>query len=167
MKREPRCILFDWGDTLMRVFPEFEGPMFTWPRVEVVSGIKETLVELHREWTLALATNAIESRERDIWLALERVGLEKLIDQVYCYRMIGHRKPAIEYFEYILNELGIERENVVMVGDDFGADVLGANRSGIRAIWFNEWSDEERVSEMHRTIHELSELSGELELLSK
>ena len=44
MKREPSCILFDWGDTLMRVFPEFEGPMFTWPRVEVVSGIKETLV---------------------------------------------------------------------------------------------------------------------------
>jgi len=167
MNRESRCILFDWGDTLMRVFPEFEGPMFTWPRVEVVSGIKETLVKLQREWMLALATNAVESQEQDIWLALERVGLEELIDRVYCFRMIGHRKRATEYFSYILRELGIDRENVVMVGDDFGADVLGANRSGIRAIWFNESSGEERVSKTHRTIHELSELPGELELLLK
>lgn len=167
MNRESRCILFDWGDTLMRVFPEFEGPMFTWPRVEVVSGIKETLVKLQREWMLALATNAVESQEQDIWLALERVGLEELIDRVYCFRMIGHRKRATEYFSYILRELGIDRENVVMVGDDFGADVLCANRSGIRAIWFNERSGEEQVSETHRTIHDLSELPGELELLLK
>ena len=165
MNRESRCILFDWGDTLMRVFSEFAGPMFTWPRVEMVSGIKEMLIELQGEWMLALATNAVESQERDIWMALERVGLEELIDRVYCYRMIGYKKPATEYFEYILNDLGIEREAVVMVGDDFGTDVMGANRNGIRAIWFNERSDEERVSEMHRTMHELSELPGELEFL--
>jgi putative hydrolase of the HAD superfamily len=165
MKRESRCILFDWGETLMRVFPEFEGPMVTWPRVEAVSGVNETLSGLRREWTLALATNADDSQQRDVWLALERVGLESLIDRVYCSRVIGHRKPSPEYFACILRELGMDRENVVMVGDDYVEDVLGANRSGIRAIWFNERSNEERVSEAHRTIHELKELPGELKLL--
>ena len=156
--KESRCLLFDWGDTLMRVMPGFEGPMFTWPRVEVVPGVEEALQELQDEWTLALATNAVDSQERDIWRALERAGLEDLIDRVYCFRTIGHRKPAPEYFDHILSNLGMERDHVVMVGDTFEADVLGANRSGICAIWFNERGDEERTSEMIRTIHNMSDL---------
>ena len=43
LNREARCILLDWGDTVMRVFPENAGPMFTWPRVEELDGIKEVL----------------------------------------------------------------------------------------------------------------------------
>jgi len=34
-----RALIFDWGDTVMRVFPEFSGPMAHWPRVEAVHGI--------------------------------------------------------------------------------------------------------------------------------
>jgi putative hydrolase of the HAD superfamily len=149
----------------MRVFPELEGPMFAWPRVAAVPGIKEALTELHPDWMIALATNAADSRERDIWSALERAGLEKLIDRVYCYRVIGHRKSAPEYFEHVLADLGLESKDVVMVGDDFETDVLSANRSRIRAVWFNENGAEERTSDMHRTIHALHELPGALQLL--
>ena len=39
-----------------------------------------------------------------------------------------------------------------MVGDGFEKDVLGANQSGIRSVWFNERSDEVRVAGMHQTI---------------
>jgi putative hydrolase of the HAD superfamily len=151
----------------MRVFPDVEGPMFTWSQVAVVPGVEESLTRLQDEWTLALATNAADSQERDIRRALERVGLDRLIDRVYCYRKIGHRKPAPEYFDHILSDLGLERDRVVMVGDDFEADVLGANRSGVRAIWFNERSDQERTGEMVRTIHEMSELPEALDALLK
>ncbi len=160
-----RCLLFDWGDTLMRVVPGFEGPMFTWPRVEVVPGVEEALQELQDEWTLALATNAVDSQERDIWRALERASLENLIERMYCYRTIGHRKPAPEYFDHILSDLGMGRDHVVMIGDTFEVDVLGATRSGIRAIWFNEHGDEERMSEMLLTIHKMSDLPKALAFL--
>lgn len=165
MSEASRCVLFDWGDTLMRVPPGFAGPMCTWPRVEVVCGVKEALTELQRSWMLALATNAVDSREQDIWSALERGGIEGLIDRVYCYRRIGHRKPSPEYFDYVLNDLGMERDKVVMVGDDFEQDVLGASGSGIRAIWFHEHGDELRTNHMHWTIPEMSELPQALERL--
>ena len=160
-----RCILLDWGDTVMRVFPEYEGPMFAWPRAEPVEGIAETLTKLHPDWTIALATNAADSEEREIWSALARVGLDRLIDRVFCYRGVGHRKSAREYFERVLADLGIEANQAVMVGDDFEADVLSANRSGIRAIWFDEGGTEETTGAMHRTIHGLPELPEALELL--
>lgn len=163
--RETHCLLLDWGDTVMRVFPEYEGPMFTWPRVEAVDGIEETLAKLRPDWRIALATNAADSEEREIWRALARAGLDRLIDRVYCYRGVGHRKSAPEYFEHVLTDLGIESNQAVMVGDGFEADVVGANRSGIRAIWFLEGGTELTTSAMHRTIHGLRDLPAALEVL--
>ena len=46
--RETRCLLLDWGDTVMRVFPEYEGPMLTWPRVEAVEGTDARTSAMHR-----------------------------------------------------------------------------------------------------------------------
>ena len=152
------CILFDWGDTLMRVFPEFSGPMKDWLRVEAVSGAVDVLSALHVDWTLALATNAADSDEEDIRLALRRVGLELWLEKIYCFKAIGHKKPSPEFFNYILEDLGLSAGQTVMVGDDYVADVLGANRCGLRAVWLNERTDEEHKNKKQRTIHELGAL---------
>lgn len=166
-RRESRCLLLDWGDTVMRVFPEHEGPMLDWPQVEAVDGIRETLTELRPDWTVVLATDAADSEEREIWAALARTGLDELIDRVYCFRGVGHRKSAPEYFQSVLTDLGIDAKDAVMVGDDLEADVLSANRSGIRAIWFRENSAERATGVLHRTIHDLRELPEALDLLLK
>jgi FMN phosphatase YigB (HAD superfamily) len=158
IKSITRCILFDWGDTLMRVFPEFDGPMVGWPRVETMPFASEILAELHLRYVLVLATNAADSEEAEIRAALDRVGLGKLLDKVYCYRRIGHKKPTKEFFEYILTDLGVEQSQAVMIGDDFAADVRGANDCGIRAIWYNPRTDERRDSPMHQTVHDLRSL---------
>jgi putative hydrolase of the HAD superfamily len=156
--REQSCILFDWGETLMRVFPEYDGPMVTWPQVEAMPHAEQVLAELQPLSILSVATNAADSDEAEIRAALDRVGLDKLLDKVYCYRKIGHKKPSKEFFDYILSDLGIERSHVLMVGDDFDADVMGANNCGIRAIWYNPRTEENRESSMHMTIHDLRQL---------
>jgi putative hydrolase of the HAD superfamily len=162
-----RCLLLDWGDTVMRVFSEYEGPMVDWPRVEVIDGIGEVLRSLRPHWTIVLATNAEDSEEHEIWSALARAALDELIDQVYCFRAVGHRKSSPEYFQHVLADLGINPDDAVMVGDDLEADVLSANRSGIRAIWFRENSAERATGVLHRTIHDLRELPRALDLLLK
>lgn len=159
MKKEiNRCILFDWGDTLMRDFPEFNGPMFTWPRVEVLPDACEITARLHTSWIVGLATKAAVSEESDIRMALERVGLNSYLDKIYCFRKIGHKKPSPDFFKYILEDLGMTSGQVIMVGDNFQTDVLGANNNGIRAVWFNEKSKEVKKGQMYRTIHDLKSL---------
>jgi len=153
-----RCLLFDGGDTLMRDFPSYTGPMKDWPSVEAMPGALETLTALHATWTLATATNADISTEDDIWAALRRVGLDQVMDKIYCPKNVGYRKPSPKFFQHILSDLRLNPDQVLMVGDSFEIDVLGANRSGIDAIWFNWKTTEIRENERHRTIHELREL---------
>ena len=142
----------------MRDFSEFSGSMASWPYVEALPNVKKVLVELRPQWTLALATNAIDSDEKAIREALDRVGLSSLLDKVYCFQNIGHSKPTPDFFDYIVKDLLMDRCRMVMVGDDFEKDVLGANRSGIRSIWFNESSDEMRIGKMYETIFDFRSL---------
>ena len=165
MARENQCLLFDWGDTLMRVLPDRDGPMVTWPRVEALPHVEDTLAQLCADWLMGLATNAAASEEGEIWQALARVGLDRLLDKVYCYRTIGHKKPSREFFNYILHDLKLGCESVFLIGDDFEADVMGAVRCGIRAVWLNERGGETRVGKMYRTIHDFHDLPKALEEL--
>lgn len=156
--RENYCILFDWGDTLMRVFPEYDGPMVAWPKVEAMPHAEEVLSGLHSRSLLAVATNAADSDETEIRAALDLVGLGRFLDKIYCFRSLGHKKPSREYFEAVLAVLELEPGQVIMVGDDFVADVVGANNCGIRAIWVNLLTSEEREGEMYQTVHDLDQL---------
>lgn len=155
--------MFDWGDTLMRVFPDYDGPMVAWPRVEALPHVVDVLTQLRPHWRMALATNAAASTEEEIWRALGCVGLDRLLDKVYCYRTFGYKKPSREFFDTILRDLKLDRESVFMIGDDFEADVVGANLCDIRAVWLNERSDEIRVGEMYRTIHDFRDLPKALQ----
>lgn len=165
-RERSRCILLDWGNTLMRDFPQYPGPMHKWPRVAVLPHVAETLAALHPDWTLAVATNAGSSDEAIIRKALARGEIDHLIDRVYCFRKIGFRKPEPGFYAFILQDLGLPAERVVMVGDHFIADVLGANTCGIRAVWFNEFRQETPSGELYRTIRSFDELPGALEDLA-
>jgi HAD superfamily hydrolase (TIGR01509 family) len=151
-------LLFDWGDTLMRDDPSADGPMVSWPEVEIIPDAIEVLTGLRSKWRIAIATNAAASDEPEIWAALRRVDLDRLIEKIYCYRKVGHKKPSREFFTYILKDLDLTVNEVVMVGDSFETDVLGANQVGIRAVWLNERSGDVHNGDMYRTIQNLRAL---------
>ena len=163
MHKKIHCIIFDWGDTIMREFAEYAGPMYRWPRVQAVEGVAEVLPQLAQERTLVLATNAEDSQRQDIRKALQRVGLDGYFSKIYCSRTLKRRKPSAEFFESILADLQLPASAVVMVGDNLVADVLGANSAGIYAIWFNAKTTEHSKGSLHSTIHQFSELPTAIE----
>ncbi len=151
-------MLFDWGNTLMKDFPQFDGPMYIWPKVEVIPNAEKALVKLKEDWFIALATNAKDSTKEDIKRAFDRVNLLQYLDEIYCFRTVGYLKPKKQFFEYILNDLGIDKSNLVMIGDDFKNDIQGANDLGIVAIWINSETDIIVNTEFCKTINHLNEL---------
>ncbi|GAB4308561.1 MAG: hypothetical protein Kow0097_09190 [Candidatus Bipolaricaulota bacterium] len=137
-QRSPiRAVLFDWGGTLMREFPEFAGPMAGWPRVEAVPGVEEALRALHGRYALAVATNAALSDERLVRAALARVGLAVYVSMVVTARELGMNKPDPAFFHAVLERIGCGAAEAVMVGDGYGTDIVGAKATGLRAVWFN------------------------------
>lgn len=160
----PGCVLLDWGDTLMVDFPQYAGPMMQWPQVEAVPHAREVLERLRvNGWLSALATNAADSDEADIRFALARVDLDRLLDRVYCSRGVGHAKPSHEFFAFIAKDLGLSAAELVMVGDSYEKDVLGANAAGIRGVWLSADGQLTADSEIQRVIGDLNDLPGLLD----
>jgi putative hydrolase of the HAD superfamily len=165
MDRIKPVLLFDWGDTLMRDFPGFTTPMADWPHVQALPGVSETLALLQPAWRMCVASNADVSDEPAIRRALGRVDLDRWFERVYCSRSIGFKKPEPQFFGFILQDLNVQPSQAVMVGDSYPTDVLGANTSGLKAVWFNWKTPEEQSTAMHSTIHQFDQLPGVLEEL--
>ena len=163
MKRKPLrypTVLFDWGDTVMRDYPEITIPMVDWETVEVVEGIAEVLNYLHSSGRqIVLATSAAISDEGQIRGALARGGLAGYFSRIYCFKNT-HLPKGEDFYRYILNDLGISASEALMVGDGFEKDVEIPNELGMFAVWFNPRSNEARNSELHVTIHSMERVQA-------
>jgi putative hydrolase of the HAD superfamily len=130
-----QAIVFDWGDTLMRDFSQFEGAMVDWPRVQQMPGVLETLESLTGLAVLCVASNAGDSDAELMGRALERAGIRRFFDHLWTSRELGAAKPAPAFFQAILRELELEAEACVMVGNEYEKDIVPAKTSGMRSVW--------------------------------
>ncbi len=151
-------VLFDWGDTVMRDYPERTNPMVQWETVEVIDGIADVLAYLHTSGRqIALATSAEISDESQIRGALRRGGVDIYFSHIYCFKNTNLLKGE-DFYRYILRDLNLPASDVVMIGDHFGKDIQVPNSLGMFAVWFNPRSDETRTDELHITVHSVREL---------
>ena len=132
-----KVFLFDWGDTIMKNFPDETGKMYTWHKVEVMPNAEIMLHKLSQHADCYIATNAKDSERGDIIKALQRVGLHKYFKDIFCFREIGYSKPSDDYFNAILNKLEVKKDNLVMIGDSLESDIKGAKSFGIETILYD------------------------------
>ncbi|WP_378104105.1 YjjG family noncanonical pyrimidine nucleotidase [Chryseobacterium sp. sg2396] len=66
---------------------------------------------------------------------------------------VGVRKPRPEIFEYSLNLAGAEKENSILIGDDWIADVTGAQRFGMDVIFFDVLNENREEEELKMIKH--------------
>ncbi len=151
-------VMFDWGDTIMQDDPALQTPMVQWPVVTVIDGAREVLSAIHAQRTIVMATGAAQSGEAEIRLALQRVDLDGYFDRIFCRKNTGLEKPSKEFYRYILDALGAAPSDVLMIGDSFEKDILGANAVGIPGVWLNRENAEQRTGAQYRTIHHLHDL---------
>jgi len=130
-------IVFDWGNTLMREFPDYPGPMADWPQVEAMPGIKEALAVLKGNYRIIVATNAVDSDSDDVRVALARAGISDPISSIFTSHQLGCRKPDLAFFRALESILGVSPDRIVMVGDNYLADAFGPHRAGWHALWYN------------------------------
>ena len=149
--------LFDWGDTLMVDIPHQTGPMCDWPKVQVVEGALACLRRLSQQAFCHLATNAQDSSETQIRLALKRVGLSEYIEHIFCYENLGVGKTDSSYYQTITTKLDVRPESITMVGDSLERDVQQALKAGLKAVWFNPKN--RHVEADIRSIYKLSMLT--------
>ena len=160
-------ILFDWGDTVMRDYPERTAPMVEWENVEVIDGIADVLAYLHATGRrIVLATSAEISDEDQIRGALARGGLAQYFSGIYCFKNTKLPKGE-DFYRYILDDMQLSASDALMVGDGFEKDIRIPNSLGMFAVWFNPTSANVRRSEMHFTVHSMEQLRAFFEALDQ
>jgi putative hydrolase of the HAD superfamily len=90
---------------------------------------------------------------------LEELGWMRYFDGVISSAAVGVEKPAPDIFEEALRLSGASHERTIHVGNDPEADVLGAARSGLDAVFVNR-AGYDNVAEATAMVSDLRPLPG-------
>jgi putative hydrolase of the HAD superfamily len=63
-----------------------------------------------------------------------KLNLHQYFNRIYSSGFIGYEKPNIKIFDYVIKDLCTDRNNCIMIGDSYDADIGGAIRSNIKPI---------------------------------
>ncbi len=69
---------------------------------------------------------------------IEAIGASHYFDFFVTAEEAGVAKPDTEIFEYAQQKASLASHELLYVGDHPSVDIVGANRSGWKSIWFNQ-----------------------------
>jgi len=102
--------------TSFRVYDEVWG---------VIKGLKKA----------GIKTGIISNAPRDLKKVFDRLGLTKQFNWIVVSEDAGVEKPNIKIYELALKKCGFDRKNVIYIGDNYLADIMGSIAAGIKPVW--------------------------------
>lgn len=100
-----------------------------------VDGAVEIVKYLSEKYLLCTASNAFYQQQIK---RLTIAGIYGYVDRMFISEALGCEKPSYAFFEECFKRLdGIDKDQVVMIGDSLTADIKGGKDFGITTIWFN------------------------------
>lgn len=106
----------------------------------LVPGAKEMLENLQAKgYRLFAASNSIGNLQRS---RLEKAGILKYFEDTYISMDIGYDKPDIRFYQEALRRCGLQAKEVLMIGDSMTTDVIGAQKAGMDALFFDRQKDD-------------------------
>jgi len=98
-------------------------------RVQCYDDVRPALRRLRRKYRLFALSNGNAD--------LVRCGVDELFDGHVTASAAGAAKPDARIFNHLLRAAGVEPSEVLHIGDDPLADVVGATHAGMQAVWLN------------------------------
>lgn len=107
---------------------------------ELIPGCIETLEYLHsKSFIIHIISNGFhEVTHRKV----DQSGIHKYINTITSADDVGVRKPNSAIFRHALTKAHAEKQESLLIGDDWIADIKGAKNFGIEAIFFNALQEE-------------------------
>ncbi|WNS77461.1 HAD family hydrolase [Bacillus sp. DTU_2020_1000418_1_SI_GHA_SEK_038] len=126
----------DFGYELAELFPQErrKSPFVYEETFQVLDKLKE-------KYQLLLLTNGSpDLQNTKLTITPE---LTPYFDHIVISGDFGRGKPDPSIFEHSLSLMSLQKDEVIMVGDNLMTDILGANQAGIKSVWINR-HDKER-----------------------
>lgn len=103
-----------------------------------------------KNYTLHIISNGFqEVTERKCILS----GIDHYFQTITSADSIGVRKPNLAIFEYSLGLSEAKKEESILIGDDWIADVIGAQQFGMDVIFFDVLNENKEVENLKVVKH--------------
>jgi putative hydrolase of the HAD superfamily len=101
------------------------------PQDTVPADVPGTLAALRRR---GLRLGLVTNRDKPVGEYLNQLGIADYFDLALAGGEVDLWKPDPALFHYAAEKMGVRPDETVYVGDNFYADMVGAQRAGMRAI---------------------------------
>lgn len=110
----------------------------------LIEGVFDTISTLHPDINVAVATNGSDYPRKN---KLFGSKIACYVDRYYSSDNMGVMKPDAVFFDKIISDFFVNKNEVLSVGDDWDTDVIGSVNEGIACCWFN-WKNNFIPSEL-------------------
>ena len=101
----------------------------------LIEGAIELMDYVKDRYTLSIITNGFKEVQ---YIKMEESGLSKYFSHVFISEEVGYNKPSPDIFKHAMQTSGASiAENCLMIGDSLEADILGAIKAGMKAVYLN------------------------------
>ncbi|RLM53992.1 HAD family hydrolase [Halobellus sp. Atlit-31R] len=107
--------------------------------VAFLPGAEAALDAARRHGPVAILTNGPRERQRP---KIRSLAIENAVDAIVYAGDLPRRKPHVEPFDLVLEDLGVRAGRTVYVGDSLKNDVAGAHNAGLKAAWLRPDGEE-------------------------
>jgi len=121
-----------------------------------------------QNYNLGIFSNAGD--DKDVQELVESFGIHPHFDFVLTSAGCYYRKPHARAFEIALAQWSISPEDAVMVGDSLEADIFGAKKLGMQAIWITrraQFTADDHTAQRIQPDFSLGDLDGLLPTLEQ
>lgn len=93
---------------------------------------REVLLQLKQHYPMVLVSNFYGN----IATVLQEFKLDGIFDKIIESAVVGVRKPDPQIFTLGVEALGMQPDEVVVVGDSMDKDIIPAGKAGCHTVWF-------------------------------
>ena len=118
---------------------------------------REVLLQLRQHYPLVLVSNFYGN----IATVLQEFHLDGIFDSIIESAVVGVRKPDPQIFTLGVEALGMQPDEVIVVGDSMDKDIVPAGKAGCHTIWYKGegWTnDPVDESQADKVITDLTEI---------
>lgn len=125
-----------WADEYLTISPY---------KTHLIEGAIETLNYLQHKYTLHLITNGFKEVQH---IKLDCCGLKPFFNHLIISEDHGYNKPDIKLFQIAENLANTNKNECVMIGDNYEADIIGALNAGWDAIYLSSSAIENPIEKL-------------------
>lgn len=102
--------------------------------IQLSDGVMEFLEQSSKKYKICFLTDLTAHIQ---YRKIEKLNLARFVSSIVTSEESGAEKPHPYMFMLAANKLNLPMSQVIMIGDNYDKDILGANRLGIKSIFIN------------------------------